>query len=202
MTLFLSKPVPGELFTFEVDRRHSADPVERRGYFASERKGYAFASPINDVKVVTYGGVNLVVACSVPEGGVRVWDLEADDGSKPLHIFKGHTDDIRCLAWYGVGVNVTDAAGTSPLMTAAELGLEDIVKMLLDCVGIDPWIGDRQSCETALHRCVKSVLLRGLLGAKGPARPLSPPTNLDNMPNTRVRHERPCTDSYTTKGLV
>jgi hypothetical protein len=65
-----------------------------------------------------------VIACSTPEGGVRVWNIDGDQGSKPLHTFHGHTDDIRCLAWYGVNVNTTDQVGITPLMTAAELGLE------------------------------------------------------------------------------
>lgn len=55
---------------------------------------------------------------------MRVWNIDGDQGSKPLHTFHGHTDDIRCLAWYGVDVNTTDHVGISPLMTAAELGLE------------------------------------------------------------------------------
>ena len=33
---------------------------------------------------------------------------------------------------------------------------QDIVRMLLDCHGIDPWIGDRQTCETALHRAARN----------------------------------------------
>lgn len=30
------------------------------------------------------------------------------------------------------------------------------MKLLLDCHGIDPWIGDRQMCETALHRAARN----------------------------------------------
>jgi WD40 repeat protein len=53
----------GELFTFEVDRRPSNDPIERKGYFSGgKQKGFAFASPVNDIKVVEYGGVQLVNA--------------------------------------------------------------------------------------------------------------------------------------------
>ena len=51
----------GELFTFEVDRRPSNDPIERKGHFSGgKQKGLAFASPVNDIKVVEYGGVQLV----------------------------------------------------------------------------------------------------------------------------------------------
>ncbi len=72
-----------------------------------------------------------------------MWDLEGKKGDAPLMCFQGHPDDIRCIGWFGVDLNQTDQTGITPLMTAAESGLVDVVKVLLQCVEIDAWIGDR-----------------------------------------------------------
>jgi hypothetical protein len=37
-------------------------------------------------------------------------------------------------------------------MLAAERGLEDSVARLLACAGINVWLGDKQYCETPIHR--------------------------------------------------
>ena len=71
-------------------------------------------------------------------------------------VFSAHSsEDIRCIAWYGVDVNLCDGRGLTPLMLASERGLEEVVRRLLRCAGINVWLGDKQYCETAIHRAAR-----------------------------------------------
>ena len=105
--------------------------------------------------VVHAGQKWLLLTSSTPESGIAVWDFLAPDGSPPMHRLKGHKDDIRCIGFYGVDVNLTDGRGLTALMLAAERGLENVVARLLGCAGIDVWLGDKQYCETPIHRAAR-----------------------------------------------
>lgn len=146
----------GELLIWTVDRTPSTDPIFKRGSFGGGKEdGLAFANSIHDIKVAQHGRMRLVCASSTPEGGVCAWDLSAKNGAGPILKFVGHTDDVRCLSWYGVDVNCTDRIGISPLMSACHNGLASMVELLLECAGIDVWIGDHEYCETGLHRAAR-----------------------------------------------
>jgi ankyrin repeat protein/Ca2+-binding EF-hand superfamily protein len=115
----------------------------------------AHKGPVYDLKVVHSGSTWLLLSSSAPESGIAVWDFLAPEGSPPLHRLTGHKDDIRCIGWYGVDVNLTDPRGMTALMLAAERGLEKVIARLLGCAGINVWLGDKQYCETAIHRAAR-----------------------------------------------
>ena len=121
----------------------------------------AHKGPVYDLKVVHCGPRWLLLSSSTPESGIAIWDLGNDglaglsDGLAPCHRLQSHKDDIRCIAWYGVDVNLCDGRGLTPLMLASERGLEEVVRRLLRCAGINVWLGDKQYCETAIHRAAR-----------------------------------------------
>jgi ankyrin repeat protein len=115
----------------------------------------AHAGPVYNLKVVHSGPKWLLLSCSTPESGIAIWNFLAPDGAPPMHRLKGHKDDIRCIDFYGVDVNLTDGRGLSALMLAADRGLDNVVARLLGCAGIDVWLGDKQYCETPIHRAAR-----------------------------------------------
>ena len=150
--LIVSGSNTGELFVWDWDGTDGKTvfPIKIMGggdEFANAHKG-----PVYSIKIVHSGPQWLVIASSAPESGIGVWNFLAPNGGAPLHRLFGHKDDIRSLGWYGVDVNLTDERGLSALMLAAERGLDDIVARLLRCAGINVWLGDKQYCETAIHR--------------------------------------------------
>lgn len=77
----------------------------------------------------------LPISLTLLPNGKNIIDTESNDiGSSSLFnaIIKHQTNMIRSLLRVGIDINIQNIEGTTPLMAAAEYGVEDIAKILLD----------------------------------------------------------------------
>ncbi|KAJ1488197.1 ankyrin repeat-containing domain protein [Baffinella frigidus] len=117
--------------------------------------------------------------------------IKPRSSSAPIRRFLGHGDDVRCVSWYGVDVNLTDPTGNTPLMVACDRGHTDIARRLLATHGIDVWAGDKRQNETALHMAAKNghVACVTLLLEFDPSLILAVAGNQISVLHSAVEHE-------------